>query len=243
MPVIKPEYRSQVQSFIKAIDYANNVSEDTDFKMSKIKEEAFLPRWLTTLVSEEVRAQGKNAPDVLNFGSPVFTNTVIQKDGEDYYGFDMCNDYTFKDHAPMTINALTKTVDNYIALRNHCVNKGETLLDLDNTFKQWYGKVKGLMLPDPESQLVNNLNEKGIAIKSLEDLQKLKGDDFTKFRELDMPNTWIALNPHVKGCRNDFVVPNRFADFENSFSKRVLDVFAEPVLTEQKKPDKPKLKM
>ena len=70
MPAIKQEYRAQVQSFIKAIDYANNVSEDTDFKMSKIKEEAFLPRWLTTLVTEEVRAQGKNAPDVLNFGSP-----------------------------------------------------------------------------------------------------------------------------------------------------------------------------
>ncbi|VFB22184.1 hypothetical protein [Pseudomonas fragi] len=243
MPAIKQEYRAQVQSFIKAIDYANNVSEDTDFKMSKIKEEAFLPRWLTTLVTEEVRVQGKDAPDVLNFGSPVFTNTVIQKGGEDYYGFDMCNDYTFKGHAPMTINALNKTVDNYITLRNHCVNKGETLLDLDNTFKQWYGKVKGLMLPDPEAQLVNNLNEKGIAIKSLEDLQKLKGDDFTKFRELDMPNTWIALNPYVKGCRNDFVVPNRFADFENSFSKRVMDVFAEPFLAEQKKPDKPKLKM
>jgi hypothetical protein len=117
MPNLKSEYRAQVQSFIKALDYSNNVSPDVDYKMSKIKEEAFLPRWLTALVAEEVRAQGVKAPNVLNFGSPVFTNKVIQKDGEDYYGFDMCNVYTQKDHAPMTINALTKTVDNYVTFR------------------------------------------------------------------------------------------------------------------------------
>lgn len=40
-----------------------------------------------------------------------------------------------------------------------------------------------------------------------------------------MPNTWIALNPFVKGFKNEFIVPNRFADFENSFAKRVMEVF------------------
>lgn len=243
MPNLKSEYRAQVQSFIKALDYSNNVSPDVDYKMSKIKEEAFLPRWLTALVAEEVRAQGVKAPNVLNFGSPVFTNTVIQKDGEVYYGFDMCNVYTQKDHAPMTINALTKTVDNYVTLRNHSVSQGEPMLDLDNTFKQWYEKVKGMTLKDPEAQLVKNITEKGIAIKKLDDLQTLSGDDFTKWRELDMPNTWIALNPYVKGFKNEFIVPNRFADFENSFAKRVMDVFSAPAPVEQNRPDRPRFKL
>lgn len=171
MPNLKPEYRAQVQSFIQAMDYANNVSEDADFKMSKIKDESFLPRWLTTLVADEVVRQGESAPAVLNFGGPVFTDTIIEKDGESYYGFDMCNEYTKPDHAPMTVNALIKTIDNYITLRNHVVAQGMPLLDLDNTMKEWYGKVKGMLLPDPAAQLVSNLNEKGIAVKTLDDLQ------------------------------------------------------------------------
>ncbi|WLG29597.1 hypothetical protein [Pseudomonas lurida] len=143
----------------------------------------------------------------------------------------------------MTINALTKTVDNYVTLRNHGVSQGEPMLDLDNTFKQWYEKVKGMTLKDPEAQLVRNITEKGIPIKKLDDLQKLSGDDFTKWRELDMPNTWIALNPYVKGFKNEFIVPNRFADFENSFAKRVMDVFSAPAPVEQNKPDRPRFKL
>lgn len=242
MPDLKSEYRTQVQSFIKAMDYANNVSPDENYKMSKMREEAFLPRWLTALVVEEIRVQGVTGPNVLNFGSPTFTNTIIQKDGEDYYGFDMCNEYTKKDHAPTTVNALTKTVDNYLTLRNHVAAQGLSMLDLDNTMQQWYGKVKGMLLKDPQAQLVQNINEKGISIKALEDLQRLSGEAFTKWREIDLPNSWIALNPHVKGFKNEFIVPNRFADFENSFAKRVMDVFAEPAPVERK-PDRPKMKM
>lgn len=247
MPNLKPEYRSQIQSFIQAMDYANNVSEDADFKLSKIKDEAFLPRWLTTLVNDEVVRQGESAPAVLNFGGPVFTNTVIEKDGETYYGFDMCNEYTKPDHAPMTVNALTKTIDNYITLRNHVVAQGVPLLDLDNTMKEWYGKVKGMLLADPAAQLVQNLNEKGIAVKTLDDLQNLKGEAFDQFRELDMPNTWIALNPHIKGFKNDFIVPQRFWDYENSYAVRIQNRFAEPALVvelvEEKKLNRPKMKM
>lgn len=247
MPDLKPEYRSQVQSFIQAMDYANNVSEDADYKMSKIKEEAFLPRWLTNLVVEEVRRQGPSAPHVLNFGGPVFTNTVIEKDGESFYGFDMCNEYTKAEHAPMTVNALNKTVDNYITLRNHVVAQGVPLLDLDNTVKEWYAKVKGMLLADPAAQLVKNLNEKGIAVTTLDDLQNLKGEAFDRFRELEMPNTWIALNPHVKGFNNDFIVPQRFWDFENSYAARIQNRFADPApvveRAEEKKPNRPKLKM
>lgn len=247
MPNLKPEYRAQVKIFIEAMDYANNVSEDVDYKMSKIKEEAYLPRWLTTLVSDEVVRQGEAAPAVLNFGGPVFTNTAIEKDGERFYGFDMCSEYTKPDHAPMTVNALNKTVDNYITLRNHVVTQGVPLLDLDNTMKEWYSKVKGMLLADPASQLVKNLNEKGIPVQTLDDLQNLKGEAFDRFREIDMPNTWIALNPHVKGVKNDFIVPQRFWDFENSYAARIQKRFAEPApvveLIEEKKPIRPKLKM
>lgn len=247
MPNLKAEYRAQVQSFIKAMEYANNVSEDADFKMSKIKDEAFLPRWLTTLVNDEVVRQGQSAPAVLNFGGPVFTNTLIEKGGESFYGFEMCHEYTKPDHAPMTVNALSKTIDNYITLRNHVLAHCVPLLDLDNTMKEWYGKVKGMLLPDPAGQLVQNLNEKGIAVKTLDDLQNLKGEAFDRFRELDMPNTWIALNPHIKGFKNDFIVPQRFWDFENSYAARIQKRFAEPApvveLVEERKPIRPKLKM
>ncbi|PYD84245.1 hypothetical protein DNF23_55595, partial [Pseudomonas syringae pv. pisi] len=94
-----------------------------------------------------------------------------------------------------------------------------------------------------EAQLVRNITEKGIPIKKLDDLQKLSGDDFTKWRELDMPNTWIAHNPYVKGFKNEFIVPNRFADFENSFAKRVMGVFSEPAPVEQNKPGRPRFKL
>jgi hypothetical protein len=40
-------------------------------------------------------------------------------------------------------------------------------------------------LPDPAAQLVSNLNEKGIAVKTLDDLQSLKGEAFERFREVD----------------------------------------------------------
>lgn len=247
MQNIKPDLQKQIQEFILAIDYANNVNEITDFKMSKIKEEAFLPRWLTTLVNDELNRQGSDSPNVLNFGGPVFTNDVIEKDGESYYGFDMCNEYTKPSHMPMTVNALTKTVDNYITIRNHVVEKGVDLLDLDNIMKEWYGKVKKLCLADPAAQLVKNLNEKGIPVKTLDDLQSLKGETFDRFRELDMPNTWIALNPYVKGFKNDFIVPQRFWDFENSYATRIQNRFAEPAPVienaEEKKSNKPKLKM
>ena len=247
MQNIKPDLQKQIQEFILAIDYANNVNEITDFKMSKIKEEAFLPRWLTTLVNDELNRQGSDSPNVLNFGGPVFGNTIIEKDGESFYGFDMCNEYTKPDHAPMTVNALNKTVDNYITLRNHVVAQGVPLLDLDNTFKEWYGKVKKLCLADPAAQLVKNLNEKGIPVKTLEDLQSIKGETFDRFRVLDMPNTWIALNPYVKGFKNDFIVPQRFWDFENSYATRIQNRFAEPARLvendEDKKTTKPKLKM
>ncbi|WP_223813434.1 HAD family hydrolase [Pseudomonas caricapapayae] len=229
------------------MDYANNVSEDINFKMSKIKDEAFLPRWLTTLVNDEIMRQGASAPAVLNFGGPVFTNTLIEKDGESYYGFDMSNEYTKPDHAPMTVNALNKTLDNYITLRNHVVAQGVPLLDLDNTMKEWYSKVKGMLLADPAAQLVQNLNEKGIPVKTLDDLQNLKGEAFERFRELDMPNTWTALNPYVKGFKNDFIVPQKFWDFENSYATRIQNRFAEPALVlenvEEKKITMPKIKM
>ncbi|MEN4750736.1 hypothetical protein ABEH28_13315 [Pseudomonas sp. Ps21-P2] len=247
MQSIKPEYQKQIQAFILSMDYANNVSEDVDFKMSKIKDEAFLPRWLTTLVNDEVIRQGEAAPAVLNFGGPIFTNTIIEKDGESFYGFDMCNEYTKPDHAPMTVNALTKTVDNYITLRNHVAAQGVPLVDLDNTFKEWYGKVKVMLLADPATQLVKSLNEKGIPVKTLDDLQSLKGELFDRFRDLDMPSTWIALNPYVKGFKNDFIVPQRFWDFENSYAERIQNRFAEPAPVienvEEKKINKPKLKM
>lgn len=247
MQSIKPEYQKQIQPFIVALNYANNVSEDVDYKMSKIKEEAFLPRWLTTLVNDEVVRQGESAPAVLNFGGPVFTNTVIEKAGETYYGFDMCSEYTQPDHAPITVNALNKTVDNYIKLRNHVVAQGVPLLDLDNTMKEWYGKVKGMLLADPAGQLVQNLNEQGISVKSLDDLQSLKGEAFDRFRDLDMPNTWIALNPYVKGFKNDFIVPQKFWDFENSYATRIQNRFAEPApiveSVAETKPTHPKLKM
>ncbi|WP_122324538.1 hypothetical protein [Pseudomonas coronafaciens] len=247
MQSIKPKYQKQIQSLILAMDYANNVSEDVDYKMSKIKEEAFLPRWLTTLVNDEVVRQGESAPAVLNFGGPVFTNTVIEKCGEIYYGFEMCSEYTKADHAPMTVNALNKTVDNYITLRNYVVAKGVPLLDLDNTMKEWYGKVKGMLLADPAGQLVQNLNKQGIPVKTLDDLQSLKGEAFDRFRELDMPNTWIALNPHVKGFKNDFIVPQKFWDFENSYATRIQNRFAEPApiveSVAETKPNRPKLKM
>lgn len=143
------------------MDYANNVSEDADFKMSKIRDEAFLPRWLTTLVNDEV--------------------------------------------------------------------------------------VKGMLLPDPAAQLVSNLNEKGIDVKTLDDLQNLKGEAFDRFREADMPNTWIAFNPHIKGFKNDFIVPQRFWNFENSYAARIQKRFAEPAslveLVEEKKPNRPRMKM
>lgn len=122
------------------------------------------------------------------------------------------------------------------------VCRGNTWL-LQTILKQWYEKVKGMTLKNPEAQLVKNITEKGIAIKKLDDLQKLSGDDFTKWRELDMPNTWIALNPYVKGFKNEFIVPNRFADFENSFAKRVMDVFSAPAPVEQNKPDSPRFKL
>lgn len=247
MQNIKPDLQKQIQEFILAIDYANNVNEITDFKMSKIKEEPFLPRWLTTLVNNELNRQGSDSPNVLNFGGPVFGNTIIEKDGESFYGFDMCNEYTKPDHAPMTVNALNKTVDNYITLRNHVVAQGVPLLDLDNTFKEWYGKVKGMLLVDPAGQLVQNLNEKGIPVKTLDDLQNLKGDTFDRFRDLDMPNTWIALNPYVKGFKNDFIVPQKFWDFENSYATRIQNRFAEPApiveAVAETKPNRPKLKM
>lgn len=247
MQSIKPEHQKQIQSFILAMNYANNVSEDVDYKMSKIKEEAFLPRWLTTLVNDEVVRQGESAPAVLNFGGPVFTNTVIEKAGEIYYGFEMCSEYTKQDHAPMTVNALNKTVDNYITLRNYVVAKGVPLLDLDNTMKEWYGKVKGMLLADPAGQLVQNLNKQGISVKSLDDLQSLKGEAFDRFRELDMPNTWIALNPYVKGFKNDFIVPQKFWDFENSYAIRIQNRFAEPApiveSVAETNPTRPKLKM
>ncbi|KTB91885.1 hypothetical protein AO073_01575 [Pseudomonas syringae ICMP 11293] len=259
----KPEYRVQIQAFVKAMDYANNVSEETDFKISKIKEEAFLPRWLTTLVDDELRRQGDFAPDVLNYGGPVFTNTIIEKDGESYYGFDMCNEHTKPDHAPMTVNALNKTVDNYLTLRNHVIKTHKeasdkplkdfenVLVNLDVTMREWYWNVKKLCLADPAAQLVKNLNEKGIAVKTLDDLQSLKGDAFDRFRELDMPNIWIALNPHVKGFKNDFIVPQKFWDFENSYAQRIQNRFAEPapapapavVAVEDVKPNRPKMKM
>lgn len=259
MQNIKPDLQKQIQEFILAIDYANNVNEITDFKMSKIKEEAFLPRWLTTLVNDELNRQGSDSPNVLNFGGPVFGNTIIEKDGESFYGFDMCNEYTKSDHAPMTLNALNKTVDNYVTLRNHVVaihvkssvkpleDSQNVLIDLDSTMKEWYGKVKKLCLADPAAQLVKNLNEKGIPVKTLEDLQSLKGETFDRFRDLDMPNTWIALNPYVKGFKNDFIVPQRFWDFENSYAERIQNRFAEPSPVvenvEEKKTNKPKMKM
>lgn len=259
MPSIQPDFQKQIQKFITAMDYANNVDGITDFKMSKIKEEAFLPRWLTTLVNDEVVRQGDSAPAVLNFGGPVFTNTVIEKDGESYYGFDMCNEYTKPDHAPMTLNALNKTVDNYITLRNHVVATHDEALaeplkdvhnvlkDLDKTMQEWYWKVKKLCLNDPAAQLVKNLSEKGIPVKTLDDLQSLKGEVFDRFRKIDMPNTWIALNPYVKGFKNDFIVPQRFWDFENSFAAKIQNRFAEPApvveaVAEIKK-NRPKLKM
>jgi hypothetical protein len=251
----KPYYYAEHQTRVSkanpsihpSMDYANNVSEDVDFKMSKIKDEAFLPRWLTTLVNDEVIRQGEAAPSVLNFGGPIFTNTIIEKDGESFYGFGMCNEYTKPDHAPVTVNALNKTVDNYITLRNRVVAQGVPLLDLDNTMKEWYGKVKGMLLADPAGQLVQNLNEKGIPVKTLDDLQHLKGEAFDRFRELDMPNTWIALNPYIKGFKNDFIVPQKFWDFENSYATRIQNKLAEPSPivenVEEKKSYKPKLKV
>lgn len=247
MQSIKPEYQKQIQLFILGMEYANNVSEDVDYKMSKIKEEAFLPRWLTTLVNDELNRQGESGPNALNFGGPIFSNDVIEKDGESYYGFDMCNEHTKLNHAPMTVNALTKTLDNYITIRNHVVAKGVDLLDLDNIMKEWHKKVMKNCLQDPAAQLVKNLNEKGIPVKTLDDLQRLQGEVFDRFRKLDMPNTWVALNPFIKGFKNDFIVPQRFWDFENSYAARIQKHFAEPAPVvenvEEIKTNKPKPKM
>ncbi|WP_143503732.1 hypothetical protein [Pseudomonas sp. ATCC PTA-122608] len=40
-------------------------------------------------------------------------------------------------------------------------------------------------------------------------------------------------NAPVFSFKNEFIVQNRFADFENSYAKRVMDVFAEPALVEK----------
>lgn len=68
-----------------------------------------------------------------------------------------------------------------------------------------------------------------------------------RFREPDMPITWIALSPHVKGFKNSFIVLQKFWDYENSYAARIQKRFAEPAplveLVEERKPIRPKLRM
>ncbi|MBL3831526.1 hypothetical protein EGU81_23135 [Pseudomonas syringae pv. theae] len=84
-------------------------------------------------------------------------------------------------------------------------------------------------------------------MKTLDDLQSLEGEAFDRFREVDMQNTWIALNPYIKGFKSYFIVPQRFLDFENSYAARIQKRFAEPAPVvepvEEKKPNRPKMKM
>lgn len=212
MTKINPNIRAQVQEFIKAMDFVNTVPESINPALSKMRDEAFLPRWLTTLVAEEVREQGVTAPNVLNFGSPVFSNETIEKGADTFYAFDKAHEYrNVRDSQTSAVgavgtpvNSLTKTLDNYVTLRNLVVANGVPLDDLDKHMNEWHTEVSALMLRGSDNKILKEMNK--------------------------------------EGYRNQYVIPNRFADLENSFAKKVMDLYSVQQEQEIKK-NRPRLKM